>query len=136
MPSGPPNTPSDFNITAPLYSRTHLPVGDLKYHQLKSLHKNTSHNYGLTDINHMESKFTICHINLTYFSGDIGCLLQLWKIWEVMSQSLKGLTKFLVPADYLTLTKISFAKWFSKPLCRKNFYLEIHENYWLKYVQI
>ena len=81
-------------------------------------------------------------------AGDIGRLMNIWKLWLVMSQSLKGLNHYLLylPQLVLMLTQLlppSLSKLFRHQMLvspsgrpnhfvAKDFFLE-NQNYWLKY---
>lgn len=51
---------------------------------------------------------TVVEANQSMKAGDIGCLLNIWKMWAVMSKSLKGLNNYLcyLPRMILTLMEI------------------------------
>ncbi|PLW13261.1 hypothetical protein PCANC_18941 [Puccinia coronata f. sp. avenae] len=92
---------------------------------------------------------TVVEANRAMKAGDVGRLLNVWKMWAVMAQGLKGLTNYAsyLPRTILLLNEIlppSLAKLFRHSLLfspsgrdnhfvAKDFYLEI-QNYWLKFV--
>ncbi|KAA1083758.1 hypothetical protein PGT21_006034 [Puccinia graminis f. sp. tritici] len=92
---------------------------------------------------------TVVEANRAMKAGDIGCLMDVWKMWAVMSQGLKGLTNYssYLPRMILLLTEFlpaPLAKLFRhsilfSPSGRENHfmskdsYLEL-QNYWLKFV--
>ncbi|KAA1066010.1 hypothetical protein PGT21_018262 [Puccinia graminis f. sp. tritici] len=96
----------------------------------------------------LEELSTVVEANRAMKAGDIGRLLNIWKKWSVMSQSLKGLRNYsaYLPRMVLLLTEIlppSLAKHFRHSLLfspsgrenhfvAKDFYLEL-QNYWLKF---
>ncbi|PLW30787.1 hypothetical protein PCANC_23879 [Puccinia coronata f. sp. avenae] len=92
---------------------------------------------------------TVVEANRAMKAGDIGRLMNVWKMWLVMSQGLKGLNNYssYLPPAVLLLNEVltpDLAKLFCHSLLfspsgrdnhfvAKDFYLEI-QNYWLKYV--
>ncbi|PLW46799.1 hypothetical protein PCASD_06026 [Puccinia coronata f. sp. avenae] len=92
---------------------------------------------------------TVVEANRAMKAGDIGRLMNVWKMWLVMSQGLKGLNNYssYLPRAVLLLNEVlppDLAKLFRHSLLfspsgrdnhfvAKDFYLEI-QNYWLKYV--
>ncbi|KAI7934321.1 hypothetical protein MJO28_017167 [Puccinia striiformis f. sp. tritici] len=108
---------------------------------------------------HSQSKLSNLLVRLHEFStvveadramkdGDIGRLINIWRMWSVMSQSLPGLTHYstYLPRLVLLLTKVlpeSLSKFFRHSMLvspsgrpghfvAKDFFLENH-NYWLKF---
>jgi hypothetical protein len=91
---------------------------------------------------------TVVEANRSMRAGDIGRLLNVWKQWSIMSQSLSGLTHYsaYLPRLVLLLTEIfptSMSKFISHNLLvspsgranhfvAKDFFLETF-NYWLKF---
>ncbi|EFP90944.2 uncharacterized protein PGTG_17216 [Puccinia graminis f. sp. tritici CRL 75-36-700-3] len=92
---------------------------------------------------------TVVEANRAMRAGDIGRLLNVWKMWAVMSQGLRGLTNYsaYLPRLVLLLTEIlppDLAKLFRHSLLfspsgreghfvSKDSYLEM-QNYWLKFL--
>ncbi|EFP92166.2 uncharacterized protein PGTG_17896 [Puccinia graminis f. sp. tritici CRL 75-36-700-3] len=92
---------------------------------------------------------TVVEADRAMKAGDIGRLMNVWKMWAVMSQSLKGLRNYslYLPRLIVFLNEIlpgSLGKLFRHSLLfspsgrpnhfvSKDFYLEI-QNYWLKFV--
>jgi hypothetical protein len=91
---------------------------------------------------------TVVEANRAMKSGDMGRLINIWRMWSVMSQSLPGLTHY---ATYLPRLVLLLTKVLPEPLSRffkhsmlvspsgrpghfvaKDFFLENH-NYWLKF---
>jgi hypothetical protein len=91
---------------------------------------------------------TVVEANQAMKDGDVGRLLNVWRLWSIMSQSLKGLKNYssYLPRMVLLLTQFlppSLSKLFRHSLLispsgreghfvAKDFYLEIN-NYWLKF---
>jgi hypothetical protein len=91
---------------------------------------------------------TVIEANNAMKAGDIGRLINVWKIWSVMAQALKGLTHYslYLPRMVLLLTQIlppDLAKLLRHNLLfspsgrpghfvAKDFFLE-NQNYWLKF---
>ncbi|KAA1107799.1 hypothetical protein PGTUg99_021448 [Puccinia graminis f. sp. tritici] len=91
---------------------------------------------------------TVIEANNAMKAGDIGRLINVWKIWSVMAQGLKGLTHYssYLPRMVLLLTQIlppDLAKLLRHNLLfspsgrpghfvAKDFFLE-NQNYWLKF---
>ncbi|KAA1070075.1 hypothetical protein PGTUg99_002283 [Puccinia graminis f. sp. tritici] len=91
---------------------------------------------------------TVIEANRAMKRGDIGRLINVWKMWSIMTQSLPGLTHYsaYLPRLILLLTKIlppSLGKLIRHSILvspsgrpnhfvAKDFLLETH-NYWLKY---
>jgi hypothetical protein len=104
---------------------------------------------------HSQSKLSNLLVRLHEFStvveadramkaGDIGRLINIWRMWSVMSQSLPGLTHYAtyLPRLVLLLTK-GLSRFFRHSMLvspsgrpghfvAKDFFLENH-NYWLKF---
>ncbi|KAI7949862.1 hypothetical protein MJO28_008683 [Puccinia striiformis f. sp. tritici] len=91
---------------------------------------------------------TVIEANRAMKDGDIGRLINVWRMWSVMAQSLPGLTHYAayLPRLVLLLTKVlppSLSKFFRHSMLvspsgrpghfvAKDFFLENH-NYWLKF---
>ena len=96
----------------------------------------------------MQDFSTVIEANQYMKSGVVGWLLNIWKMWSIMSQSLSGLTHYLayLPQLVLLLTKIfprSLSRFISHKMLvspsglpnhfvAKDLFMETH-NYWIKY---
>ncbi|KAA1115001.1 hypothetical protein PGT21_029101 [Puccinia graminis f. sp. tritici] len=94
---------------------------------------------------------TVVEANRSMKAGDVGRLINIWKMWSIMTQSLPGLTHYsaYLPRLVLMLTKIlpnDLAKLMRHDLLvspsgrpnhfvAKDFLLENH-NYWLKFFYV
>jgi hypothetical protein len=91
---------------------------------------------------------TVLEADCAMKAGDIGRLLNIWRMWSVMAQGIKGLNKYAIhlPCMIVLLTEV-LPEGLQKVLQHsilvtpsgrpnhfvgKDFFLEV-QNYWLKY---
>ncbi|KAI7943747.1 hypothetical protein MJO28_011275 [Puccinia striiformis f. sp. tritici] len=126
-------------------SMQHRKLDETELDEVKKRHKQSKLSNLLVRLHEFS---TVVEANRAMKQGDIGRLINIWRMWSVMSQSLPGLTHYAtyLPRLVILLTKVlppSLSKFFQHSMLvspsgrpghfvAKDFFLENH-NYWLKF---